>query len=162
MQFSDGLDDGDLYGLLGVLPGVSEQDLIQARRVQAMRWHPDLNQDKIAQSRMAAINNALLVLSDPVQREAYDQTLGSLAQIGQASRSARSRTGAVTLASYFQDRGFRVVDNRLNGGVFWVVEKPALEPVLDKLRDQGIEFEYAATGGMATDHRPAWWTRTWG
>ena len=162
MQYSDGLDDGDLYGLLGLLPGASEEDLRQARRVQAKRWHPDLNQHQDAQSRMAAINNAGRVLSDQAQREAYDETLRSLTHIGQATRSTRSKAGAVTLASYFQDRGFRVVDNRLLGGVLWVVDKPALEPVMDELRHQGIDFEYAATGGMATDHRPAWWTRTWG
>ncbi|HVC38471.1 MAG TPA: DnaJ domain-containing protein [Candidatus Dormibacteraeota bacterium] len=162
MQYSDGLDDGDLYGLLGLLPGASEADLRQARRVQAQRWHPDLNKHKDAQSRMAAINNACRVLSDRAQREAYDETLRSLTHIGQATRATRSKAGAVTLTSYLQVRGFGVVDNRLRGGVLWVVDRPALEPVMAELRHQGIDFEYAATGGMATDHRPAWWTRTWG
>ncbi|MGH7642877.1 MAG: J domain-containing protein [Candidatus Dormibacteria bacterium] len=162
MQYSDGLDDGDLYGLLVVSPSATDDDLLQARRVQAKLWHPDLNQQRHAQSRMAAINNAIRVLGDREQRAAYDDTLRSLAHIFQSTRSTRSKSGAVTLTSYFQDRGFRVVDNRLMGGVLWIVDKPALEPVMDNLRDQGIEFEFAATGGMATDHRPAWWIRTWG
>jgi curved DNA-binding protein CbpA len=162
MQYSDGLDDGDLYGLLGALPGISAEDLLQARRVQAKRWHPDLNPDRDAQTRMAAINRAFGVLSDPAQRVAYDKTLSSLTQIGQASRSTKPKAGAVTLTSYLQVRGFVVVDNRRSGGVLWVVDKPALEPVIDKLRDQGIELEYAGTGGLATNHQPAWWTRTWG
>jgi hypothetical protein len=66
------------------------------------------------------------------------------------------------LTSYLQVRGFGVVDNRRSGGVLWVVDKPALEPVIDELRDQGIELEYAGTGGLATNYRPTWWTRTWG
>jgi hypothetical protein len=52
MQFSDALDDGDLYGHLGALPGVSAEDLLQAKR-----WHPDLNPDRRAQTWMAAINH---------------------------------------------------------------------------------------------------------
>lgn len=162
VQYSDGIDDGDLYGLLGVLPGVSEEDLLEARRVQAKQWHPDLNQDRHAQSRMAAINHAIQVLGDQAQREAYDKTLRSLRQIGQATRSTRPRAGAVTLTSYLHERGFRLVDNRLKGGVLWVIDEPASEPVMDGLRGQGIEFEYASTGALATQHRAAWWTRIWG
>ncbi|MFZ0169614.1 MAG: J domain-containing protein [Candidatus Dormiibacterota bacterium] len=162
MQYSDGIDDEDLYGLLGMMPGASEEDLLQARRVQARQWHPDLNQHRHAQSRMAAINHALQVLGDQGQREAYDKTLGSLRQIGQRTRSARPRAGAVTLTSYLHERGFRLVDNRPKGGVLWVIDKPASEPVMDGLRGQGIEFEYASTGALATHYRPAWWTRIWG
>ena len=162
MQFPDRVDDEDLYGLLAVLPEASLDDLLQARRVQAQRWHPDLNPGRGAQARMAAINNAVRVLSDRDQREAYDKTLSSLSRIGQGSRSMRPRVGAVTLASFFQARGFRVVDNRPTGGVLWVVDRAALEPLIRHLQDQGIEFEYVASGGMATEHRPAWWTRTWG
>ncbi|MGH7667643.1 MAG: J domain-containing protein [Candidatus Dormibacteria bacterium] len=160
MLYPDGIDDGDLYGLLGVHPAAAHEELVQGRRLQAKQWHPDRNPGSHAQARMAAINNAFRVLSDATQRQAYDQTLRSLRLSGDPS--ARPPVGVVTLASYFRDRGFSVVDNRLTGGVLWVVDGSRLEPAINKLREQGIEFEFAASGGMATGHRPAWWTRAWG
>jgi curved DNA-binding protein CbpA len=162
MQYSDGLDDGDLYGLLGVVPHASEEELVQARRIQAKQWHPDRNQDPSARARMAAINNALLILSNQGRRQAYDRTLLSLQRFGSGTHPASSQATAVTLTSYFQDRGFTVVDNRMTGGVLWVLDQPALEELIDQLREQGMEFEFASTGGMATNHTAAWWTRAWG
>ncbi|MFZ0994819.1 MAG: J domain-containing protein [Candidatus Dormiibacterota bacterium] len=162
MQYSDGVDDGDLYGLLGVLQSAFGDDLVRARRLQAKKWHPDHNRDPQAQARMAAVNNALRVLSDAAQRQAYDERLRSLRRVGPAATPTRSPAGVVTLASYLQDRGFLVVDTRVRGGSLWVVAAPGLEPIIDVLRGHGFEFEYVASGGMATDHRPAWRTRTWG
>ncbi|MGC2192517.1 MAG: J domain-containing protein [Candidatus Dormiibacterota bacterium] len=162
MQYSDGLDDGDLYGLLGVLPFASDDELVRARRIQAKQWHPDRNQDPSARARMAAINKALLILSDQAQRQAYNQTLRSLRRSGTGNYRASSQAAAVTLTSYFKDRGFTVVDNRMTGGVLWVLDQPALPELMVQLREHGMEFEFAAAGGVATDHRAAWWTRVWG
>jgi len=133
---------------------------------------------------MAAINNAFRTLGDPSARSEYDESLRSAWRAGHAAPSARSRPwsrtrepadqsprprptrrvdgvspGTYTAASFLRDEGFAVVDNRTTGGVLWVLEAPRLEPVLDTLRDHGIEFEYVSSGGMATENRPAWWTR---
>jgi hypothetical protein len=162
VQYPDGIDDGDFYGLLGLPHSASQDDLGRARRRQAKEWHPDHNRDPRAQARMAAINNAVQVLSDPAQRQAYDERLNSLRRSAGAATPTRSAVGVVTIASYFRDRGFVVVDDRVRGGVLWVVATPGLDPVIAELRDYGFEFEYVASGGMATAHKPAWWTRTWG
>lgn len=187
MRYADGVDDQDLYALLGLTMSASAADLKRGRRLQAQRWHPDRNRDKAGHRRMAAINNAFRVLSDPSQREEYDQALlaawkgGSPAKAGDSQapswvpaqgvrtgsndgngRGGRPAPGTATAADFLRAQGFSVVDNRATGGVLWVVATPRLEPVLDTLRERGLEFEYAATGGMATDHQPAFWTRGWG
>jgi curved DNA-binding protein CbpA len=187
VRYSEGTADDDLYALLGLTMSASAADLKRGRRQQAQKWHPDRNQDKAGHKRMAAINNAFRILNDPVQREAYDQTLllnwkhGSSANAGGAEtpswipvkgakaaaepangKDDRPGSGEVTSADFLRSQGFSVVDNRQTGGVLWVVAAPELEPHLHKLRDRGLEFEFAASGGMATGHRPAWWTRTRG
>jgi hypothetical protein len=186
IKYSDGVDGGDLYALLGVARSSSPADLRRGRRLQAKRWHPDRNSDRAAQARMAAINNAFLTLSDATTRRKYDETLRSAPQADysgapthSAPRSAARASGGkpqqdsptgqlatpagtVKLAADLRAQGFSVVDNRTRGGVLWVVDRPELEVVLDDLCDQGIEFEYASNGGMATQYKPAWWTRAWG
>ncbi|HEY6537679.1 MAG TPA: J domain-containing protein [Candidatus Dormibacteraeota bacterium] len=187
MRFSDGVDDEQLYALLGVAMTASAADLKSGRRQQAQRWHPDRNADRGAQARMAAINNAYRVLSDPVRRREYDESILSAWQRGDGAsgtapqpqpwaetKSANGRTaprgkrpsatapGTVTSANYLREQGFSVVDNRATGGVLWVVATPEVEPILERLRKQGLEFEYSPTGGMATGNKAAWWTRAWG
>ncbi|MFZ0169612.1 MAG: hypothetical protein WAL64_09375 [Candidatus Dormiibacterota bacterium] len=66
------------------------------------------------------------------------------------------------MTSYLHARGFRLVDNRPKRGVRWAIDEPAKEPVMDGLRGQGIEFECAWTGPLATQYGPAWWTGIWG
>ena len=187
VRYSDGIADDDLYALLGLTMSASAADLKRGRRQQAQKWHPDRNQEQAGHTRMAAINNAFRILNDPAQRDAYDETLlvkwkhGSPANPGGAQDSSwippkgakpaaepvngrdhRPGAGEVTSADFLRSEGFSVVDNRQTGGVLWVVAAPALEPHLHKLRDRGLEFEFAASGGMATGHRPAWWTRARG
>jgi curved DNA-binding protein CbpA len=187
VRYSDGADDEELYALLGVAMTASPADLKQGRRIQAQTWHPDRSQDPVAQQRMAAINNAYKVLSNPQARREYDVTLVSAWQKGSPENGASltpqpwvpgqpakpgpdggngcaqgAPHGTVTSAAYLREKGFVVVDNRKTGGVLWVVAKPDLGPVIDGLRQQGMEFEFASSGGMATKNKPAWWTRSWG
>jgi curved DNA-binding protein CbpA len=161
-------------------------ELKQGRRIQAQKWHPDRNRDPLSQQRMAAINNAYKTLIDPDKRREYDESIlsawqkgapaktaaatpqpwvpdnGSLRQVPSDSPHETPAHGTVTSAAYLCDKGFKVVDNRKTGGVLWVVAKPGLEPVLDGLRQQGMDFEFAPSGGMATNNRAAWFTRSWG
>lgn len=64
------------YDHLGVARGVSEQDIRLAYRRGAQKYHPDRAQSRPeAAERMAQLNKAYEVLSDPAQRAAYDQSL---------------------------------------------------------------------------------------
>ncbi|MGC2192516.1 MAG: J domain-containing protein [Candidatus Dormiibacterota bacterium] len=188
MRYSDGVADEDLYALLGVNMSASPGNLKAGHRCQAQRWHPDRNPDPAAKARMAAINNAFKILSDVPKRRAYDEVIlltwkqgrpagpvgGSHSHTRSAAQSVRpgrapgnghgdgQAPGTATSAAFLKEQGFRVVDGRSTGGALWVVDAPGLVEILDTLRHQGLEFEYSAMGGMATAHRPAWWTRSWG
>ena len=62
-----------LYDVLQVSSGASPSVIRAAYRCLAQQDHPDKQQDsQDAEQRMAHINRAYAVLSDPRQRQAYD------------------------------------------------------------------------------------------
>lgn len=66
-----------LYDLLEVSPHASPSVIRAAYRCLAQSAHPDKHWgDGQASERQAHINGAYAVLSDPVRRRRYDQTLG--------------------------------------------------------------------------------------
>src|SRR5882762_143390 len=67
-------DKKDFYDLLGVGKTASQDEIKQAYRRQAVKFHPDKNPgDKTAESQFKAINEAYEVLSDSQKRAAYDR-----------------------------------------------------------------------------------------
>lgn len=63
------------YNTLGIAPNASEDEIKKVYRSLAMRYHPDRNQAPGADARFKAIAKAYEVLSDPVKREEYNQSL---------------------------------------------------------------------------------------
>lgn len=64
----------DYYKILGVGRTASEQDIKQAYRKLARKYHPDVNPgDKQAEARFKEINEAYEVLSDKAKRGKYDR-----------------------------------------------------------------------------------------
>lgn len=67
-------DFKDYYGILGVNKTAPAEEIKKAYRKLARKYHPDLNpDDKNAESRFKEINEAYEVLSDPENRQKYDQ-----------------------------------------------------------------------------------------
>lgn len=67
-------DFKDYYAILGVSKTATPEEIKQAFRKLARKYHPDLNPgDKEAETRFKEINEANEVLSDPEKRQKYDQ-----------------------------------------------------------------------------------------
>src|SRR4051794_13574426 len=72
------MDFKDYYKVLGVEKTANADDIRKAYRKLARKFHPDVSKEPDAAARMAEVNEANTVLSDPERRAAYDQ-LGSAA-----------------------------------------------------------------------------------
>lgn len=70
----------DLYEILGVAKGATEDDVKRAYRKLAQKYHPDRNkEDKDAEKKFKEVSGAYEVLSDKQKRQQYDKfgTTGS-------------------------------------------------------------------------------------
>jgi len=64
----------DYYATLGVAREATDDEIKQAFRQLARRYHPDVAKDKTtAEEKFKEINEANEVLSDPVKRRKYDE-----------------------------------------------------------------------------------------
>jgi curved DNA-binding protein CbpA len=92
----------DYYAILGLDPGASQESIKLAYRRLAREMHPDRNLDSPAgeQSalslRMAQLNGAYAVLSNPALRREYDEKMRIVGVLTSSTVSSRS-TATVTL-----------------------------------------------------------------
>ncbi|WP_310715514.1 DnaJ C-terminal domain-containing protein [Streptomyces lydicus] len=63
----------DYYDVLGVQRQASADEIQQAFRKLARKYHPDINKDPQAEERFKELNEAYSVLSDPKTRKRYDR-----------------------------------------------------------------------------------------
>ncbi|MGZ4526817.1 MAG: DnaJ C-terminal domain-containing protein [Mycobacterium sp.] len=63
----------DYYEVLGVSREATVDQIQQAFRTLARKYHPDVNKDQAAEDRFKEINEAYQVLSDPQTRKRYDR-----------------------------------------------------------------------------------------
>ena len=64
-------EERDYYEILGVGRSASADEIRNAFRVNARKYHPDINKDPDAEDKFKEINEAYQVLSDPDKRAAH-------------------------------------------------------------------------------------------
>lgn len=72
----------DYYKILGVDRGAAAEEIKQAYRKRARKYHPDVSKEADAEERFKEIGEAYEVLKDPEKRASYDQ-LGANWKAGQ-------------------------------------------------------------------------------
>lgn len=62
----------DYYKILSVYTSATSAEIRSTYRNLCKQWHPDVNSDADATAKMQDINEAYLILKDPIKRQRYD------------------------------------------------------------------------------------------
>jgi hypothetical protein len=102
------------YQVIGVEAGASEDEIRKAYKRLARIYHPDLNPKRkiTAEDRFKRLQEAYSVLSDPVSRQQYDQSIGiaPIPTFDPATTSAGFRVDPRTVEFEFDAASFEVYE----------------------------------------------------
>ncbi|MCT0226319.1 DnaJ C-terminal domain-containing protein [Synechococcus sp. CS-1328] len=126
----------DYYQILGVERGASEDEIKQAYRRLARKYHPDISKEEGAEERFKEISEANQTLSDPEKRRAYDELGRHLPgddfrpSPDWDARFWQGQAGEeVDLADLFEQMGFRSAQRRHQGGPGFPIRGQDVEAV---------------------------------
>ena len=140
----------DFYDVLGVARNASEEELKQAYRKLAMKYHPDRNPDDAKPRRKSSrrCKEAYEVLSEPRKREAYDRY--GHAGVDAVGRPAARAGSAASPTSSATSSGTSSVAGRRSGGANGVYRGADLRYAME------VSLEQAAAGYDTEIRVPSW------
>ncbi|WP_055715817.1 DnaJ C-terminal domain-containing protein [Streptomyces torulosus] len=158
----------DFYEVLGVSRTASQDEIQQAYRKLARKYHPDVNKDPGAEERFKDLNEAYSVLSDPKTRARYDrfgedfrrvpedweERVGAGAGPGGGFRARRTAGAGGPRVRYtgfgddFAGEGIDIED--LLGSLFGAGAAPGGVPGADQEAELPLTVEEAYRGGRRT------------
>jgi len=95
----------DYYEILGVPRNATKEEIKQAYRKLALKYHPDRNKSPDAEEKFKKISEAYAVLSDDEKRRVYD-TYGHEGVSGKYTQEDIFKTVEFDLEDIFRDLGF--------------------------------------------------------
>src|SRR5688572_1032245 len=104
----------DYYQVLGIARTASEEDVKQAYRKLARKYHPDVSKEKDAEQRFKDLNEAHDVLKDAKKRALYDQ----YGEAWKAAAEGRAPSGAEHAPEDFRAQGFDFDPSEFQGQDF--------------------------------------------
>ncbi|MFF9038416.1 DnaJ C-terminal domain-containing protein [Streptomyces sp. NPDC014892] len=156
----------DYYEVLGVSRTASQDEIQQAYRKLARKYHPDVNKDPGAEERFKDLNEAYSVLSDPKTRVRYDRFGEDFRQIPEdfdervaagagggfrARRTAGAGGPRVRYTGFGDDFAAEGVDiDDLLGSLFGAGGAPGRVPGADQEAELPLTVEEAYRGGRRT------------
>ncbi|MFH8453980.1 DnaJ C-terminal domain-containing protein [Streptomyces fungicidicus] len=156
----------DFYEVLGVSRTASQDEIQQAYRQLARKYHPDVNKDPGAEERFKDLNEAYSVLSDPKTRarydrfgedfrkipEDFDERVAAGAGSGFRARGTAGAGGSRVRYTGFGDgfgaEGIDIED--LLGSMFGAGAAPGGVPGADQEAELPLTVEEAYRGGRRT------------
>jgi curved DNA-binding protein len=104
----------DYYQILGIARTASDDDVKQAYRKLARKYHPDVSKEKDAEQRFKDLNEAHDVLKDEKKRALYDQ----YGESWKAVAEGRAAPGAEHAGEDFRAQGFDFDPSQFQGQDF--------------------------------------------
>jgi Ca-activated chloride channel family protein len=101
--------DKDYYNILGISSTATAEEIRQAYRTLARRYHPDVNQDPSAASRFQEVQEAFETLSEPTQRQKYDHWREQQGRDKTSSLSLRAIASHKSLLAMPEEQAYYVL-----------------------------------------------------
>jgi Ca-activated chloride channel family protein len=103
--------DKDYYNILGVPHTATEEEIRQAYRALARRYHPDTNKEAGANKRFQEVQEAYEVLNNPAERQKYDQGREEQGRDKSSALSLRAIASHKTLLAMPEEQAYYVLLN---------------------------------------------------